>query len=190
MTAHGLCECGCGAAAPIAQKTDTRKGCVKGQPRRFIPGHNRRKYPMCGADHPRWNGGRRMLSGYIYVLLPNHPNADSTGYVGEHVLHAAQALGKRVPGGAVVHHVDGDRARNVNSNLVLCQDQAYHMILERRTRSLDACGNANWLVCMYCTNQDDPSNMHIRKTGGAYHNSCAAAYNRRRRRMRKGAAAA
>src|SRR4051812_44360766 len=35
-----LCECGCGRAAPVAARTDVRKGHVKGQPVRFIQGHN------------------------------------------------------------------------------------------------------------------------------------------------------
>lgn len=34
-----LCECNCGEATPIAAKTDRRKGHVKGEPMRFIPGH-------------------------------------------------------------------------------------------------------------------------------------------------------
>lgn len=37
-----LCECGCGRVAPIAAKTDARDGAIKGQPLRFISGHNRR----------------------------------------------------------------------------------------------------------------------------------------------------
>ena len=36
MTAPKLCECGCGQPAPIAKKTDSRKGMVKGQPTRFV----------------------------------------------------------------------------------------------------------------------------------------------------------
>lgn len=35
-----LCECGCGRAAPISPYTNRRLGYVKGQPRRFISGHN------------------------------------------------------------------------------------------------------------------------------------------------------
>jgi hypothetical protein len=35
-----LCECGCGAPAPIARKTDSRHGYVKGQPARFIRAHH------------------------------------------------------------------------------------------------------------------------------------------------------
>jgi hypothetical protein len=43
--ADGLCECGCGEPAPLAQRTDKRHGWVRGQPLRFINGHNRRRTP-------------------------------------------------------------------------------------------------------------------------------------------------
>lgn len=36
-----LCECGCGQPAPIAKETKTARGSVKGQPLRFIAGHNK-----------------------------------------------------------------------------------------------------------------------------------------------------
>src|SRR5262245_53416201 len=35
-----LCECGCGEPAPIATYTHRPRGWVKGQPKRFISGHN------------------------------------------------------------------------------------------------------------------------------------------------------
>jgi ribosomal protein L40E len=38
----GLCECGCGEAAPIARMTRKSRGHVKGQPVRFILGHRNR----------------------------------------------------------------------------------------------------------------------------------------------------
>jgi hypothetical protein len=37
-----LCECGCGQPAPIAVKTNVKDGYIKGQPIRFVHGHNRR----------------------------------------------------------------------------------------------------------------------------------------------------
>src|SRR5688572_17549814 len=37
-----LCECGCGQTTPIATRTQTSRGVVKGQPLRFIKGHNKR----------------------------------------------------------------------------------------------------------------------------------------------------
>lgn len=40
MPSTKLCECGCGQPAPIAQRTYARLGHVKGEPIRFINGHN------------------------------------------------------------------------------------------------------------------------------------------------------
>lgn len=38
------CECGCGEVTPIANRTRTVRGQIKGQPLRFINGHNRRGF--------------------------------------------------------------------------------------------------------------------------------------------------
>lgn len=35
-----LCECGCGNPAPIAPRTDATHGWIKGQPKKFVCGHN------------------------------------------------------------------------------------------------------------------------------------------------------
>lgn len=40
-----LCECGCGTPAPIAKVTDNKKGWTRGQPKRFVAGHNTRLRP-------------------------------------------------------------------------------------------------------------------------------------------------
>jgi len=40
MNPSGLCQCGCGRPAPLAQRTDKKRGYIKGQSVRFIPGHN------------------------------------------------------------------------------------------------------------------------------------------------------
>jgi hypothetical protein len=37
-----LCACGCGQPTPIAEKTDARTGAVKGEPQRYVRGHNTR----------------------------------------------------------------------------------------------------------------------------------------------------
>lgn len=54
-----LCECNCGNPAPIAKNTDWRSGSVKGQPQRFIKGHNGRytnlKHGMTRSpEHYSW----------------------------------------------------------------------------------------------------------------------------------------
>lgn len=35
----GLCECGCGEKTPLYNRSDSRDGSVKGQPKRFVLGH-------------------------------------------------------------------------------------------------------------------------------------------------------
>jgi hypothetical protein len=39
---YGYCHCGCGELAPVAKKTHRAESAIKGQPRRFIAGHNAR----------------------------------------------------------------------------------------------------------------------------------------------------
>jgi hypothetical protein len=39
MEPYGYCQCGCGEKAPVATRTTTRDGHVKGQPMRYIRGH-------------------------------------------------------------------------------------------------------------------------------------------------------
>ena len=76
-----------------------------------------------------------------------------------HVNVAEQVLGRRLPKGAVVHHVDMNGRNNAKTNLVICPSQAYHMLLHLRQRAFDESGNANWRKCPYCKKWDDPKNM-------------------------------
>jgi hypothetical protein len=46
------CECGCGQLAPIAKESKRRLGHVKGQPVRFVSGHNARGKPK-SEEHRR-----------------------------------------------------------------------------------------------------------------------------------------
>lgn len=52
--------------------------------------------------------------------------------VSEHLSAAESTYGGRLPKGAQVHHADQDRLNNKPSNLVICQDRKYHMLLHRR----------------------------------------------------------
>ncbi len=123
MTA--MCQCGCGQPAPIMPKTDRAHGYVKGQPFRFVAGHQRRGKPaLRGSAHPGWRGGRSVDSaGYVMV------NAGRRRPVQEHILVAERALGRRLPSGAHVHHFNEIKNDNRNVNLVICQDNTYHSLL-------------------------------------------------------------
>jgi len=66
-----------------------------------------------------------------------------------HRVLAERALGKPLPRGAVVHHVDG--TKSAQSQLVICQDTAYHELLHVRGRVKAAGGNPNTdRICSFC----------------------------------------
>ena len=67
-----------------------------------------------------------------------------------HRARAVAALGKPLPKGAVVHHVDED-IWSPTARLVICQSQAYHKLLHGRARILKAGGNPNTeKICGHC----------------------------------------
>lgn len=103
----------------------------------------------------------------------------------EHVAVAEKALGKQLPRGVEVHHVDENRANNANTNLVICPDTAYHQLLHRRQRALDACGHADWRMCTFCKQYDTAANLVINKYGHVKHQACANEYAKRRHHIRK-----
>lgn len=134
MIPAGFCQCGCGARTAISNRNWKRFGYIKGQPFAFLPGHNRRV-----SRRPDVYSRQRVAG-------------SQHGSVLEHRLLAEQALGKPLPKGVQVHHVDGNRRNNAPTNLVICQDQSYHLLLHARTRTLRAGGNPNAdLVCGKCS---------------------------------------
>jgi hypothetical protein len=119
----------------------------------------------------------------VLIHMPEHPRADTNhGYVYEHILVAEQALGKPLPPGAEVHHVDVDCGNNEGTNLVICQDDAYHKLLHQRMRALRACGHADWLKCKFCKQYDAPENLYVSPCGSVHHPRCVNEYHRNRRK--------
>ena len=104
---------------PATLYTYMRRNGIKLRPQRqSIP---------AGEKNHRWNGGVCNADGYIKIRMgPGRHN-----YKFEHVLVAEKALGRGLRKGEIVHHIDGNRANNENSNLLICT-QSYHAWLHRK----------------------------------------------------------
>jgi len=98
-------------------------------------------------------------------------------YVYEHIVIAEKAFGKSLPLSVQIHHVNEVCGENRNSNLVICQDAAYHQLLHHRARALKFGGSVRAMKCTICKQWDlpDQSDLTVRPLAhGSYHRSCAA----------------
>jgi len=128
-----------------------------------------------------WEYATRRVcpKGYAQRRIPDHPEADSPGYVYEHRLFAEAALGKPIPAGAVVHHVNGDGADSRPGNLVLCNDNSYHRLLHLRARAFEATGNPAARQCIFCHEWEETTDNMQRLQASFAHRGCRRDYNRR-----------
>lgn len=178
-----LCECGCGGATAIAEKTDRSAGYVRGHPRRYLRGHQPKHGPLGPSSH-NWNGGRYVHStGYVLVLAPDHARADKKGYVLEHVMIAERAMGHALPLNAQIHHVNEIRSENRNTNLVICENLKYHKLLHKRERAYRATGSPLSIKCCYCKRWGLPTDPDIVRN--SYHRSCQASHYQNKKAMRE-----
>jgi len=78
-----------------------------------------------GENHPSYKGGRiRTDGGYYSIMVDGDdsiaaPMANLAGYVPEHRLVIAKAIGRPLHKGESVHHINGDRGDNRLENLQL-----------------------------------------------------------------------
>lgn len=138
---------------------------------------------MCNMHYERW---RKRGDPTILLQRPHHTGSPTgTGYwhtkidgtrKQDHVWVAERALGKPLPKGAVVHHVDENPLNNSPSNLVVCPSIKYHALLHKRMRAFAACGNYSFERCWICKTYSDPAEMReLRRengTGYFYHATC------------------
>lgn len=77
---------------------------------------NQIKNKMGGEKNYKWNGGKKLVKGYIFLLKPDHPFA-SQGYVAEHRLVMEEYLGRYLRKEEIVHHInkiiDDNRIENL-----------------------------------------------------------------------------
>ena len=169
---YGYCHCGCGQKTKMAIRTSRTIGHIEGEPIKYIRGHCHKK--------PNPNSKRRRT-----VYKPNHPKAICNS-VRRYIVVAEKALGKNLPKNTVVHHVSGDPTNDSNNNLVICENQKYHLLLHSREKALKECGHANWRKCWICQKYDDPKNLYVAKRGNpVMHLKCQREYEKERARLKK-----
>lgn len=80
-----------------------------------------------------WKGGRVLVAktkrqcgersgfsnGYFYILMPDHPNANKSGYVAEHILVATRERGTPLKAGECVHHINLDNFISARLGILL-----------------------------------------------------------------------
>ena len=107
---------------------------------------------LCSAHYKLWRtNGNPLLkkradngsgcmepSGYIQFRSANGRKGKR-----QHVLVAERALGKDLPKGAVVHHVNEIKSDNRPENLVICPNESYHRLLHKRQREYNLRGRCD-----------------------------------------------
>lgn len=132
------------SAPQIAQRLNFSFHTVyKAMQRWNFKGRNTKQQQLAGARNPNWKGGRIETSdGYIYIYDPEHAKwrGQTKPYLLEHILVWEKTHNKKLPGGWLVHHINGIKGDNRPSNLVAlprCEHNKLPEIIQQRVRELE-----------------------------------------------------
>ena len=126
---QGLCQCGCGEKTKLSRDTDKPRGRVKGNPMRFVVGHNATKprpklaenlIPLNEVRHTRISLiDRPDLGQFNWFLTAQGYVARNTEVRGMELMHRRIMRARK---GQYVDHIDGDRTNNERENLRICSN--------------------------------------------------------------------
>jgi hypothetical protein len=104
-----------------------------------------------------------------------------------HRILVENILGIKLSSEVEIHHVDGNRANNDPSNLVVCPNRSYHQLLHRRQATIDAGFNPDTHhVCTDCKTYKMFSEFSLNKTrASGYNNLCKGCDNKRNKERYK-----
>lgn len=105
----------------------------------------------------------------------------------DYVLKIERLLGHELQKGVEIHHIDDNPSNDTNSNLVVCENRAYHRLLHFRQRILSAGGDPDKdRICTKCGQVKEKENFYFHKSGRqignaqSYCKACSLAYKRKR----------
>lgn len=128
------CACGCGQQRPRFNK--------QGIERRFIKYHSHLK----GKNHWNYGDGTKINDkGYRLVKKPDHPHANSSGYVYEHRLVYEEYHRCCLLRYADIHHINGNRLDNRIENLQPLSHSQHLSVTFKKDmsdRTCSECGNS------------------------------------------------
>lgn len=137
---YGFCQCGCGERTIIADHNDRSKGWVKGQPLRFLKGHNLKELGKKNTTNAIGNKG---ISSHGYIRVRT-----IQGRKYEHILVAEKMLGRSLkyfgqghPQNEVVHHRDGNKQNNNPDNLLILTHAEHAALHDSLTPRRQKCQN-------------------------------------------------
>ena len=93
---------------------------------------------------------------YRLLYMPDHPRADITGMVKEHILVAAKILGVSfVDPKTIIHHVDFNKAHNNIENLLPMSRQQHQQLPERQFQFIKSMGLVDEWIEWWKIHKDD-----------------------------------
>lgn len=126
-----LCECGCGTTAPIASRTNTKFGHIKGQPMRYLLGHNRHnRWPPTTLAERFWAKVRKTDSCWIWTGAVSQGygrlGVDGKTKLATHVAYEMQ-VGPFPIGSSLLHDCDNPPCVRIDAGHVRLGTQAENM---------------------------------------------------------------
>lgn len=129
--------------AEVAQELDASERPVRRAMR--AAGIEPRHSGPCPRKNPRPRKIRQDPFGYLLEHRPEHPHAESNGYVRQHRLVLEAKLGRFLDPKEDVHHIDGDKSNNHPDNLELMASRGdhvrHHNLLRSSARNLKELSN-------------------------------------------------